>query len=125
MDNNAVEIALKLQPPNTVYKTLNWAINVITDLPCVNGADIYHNGEHLIVNCIYSQALEGNTYNFSLQMDNYYYLNNSYLYATVPALGMNAKLTYDSNYGMNNIQNILVIVVSVYAVVLMFVSTIS
>jgi len=58
-------------------------------------------------------------------MDNFYYLNNSYLYATIPALGMNAKLTYDSNYGMNNFANILVIAISVYAVILMFLSTIS
>lgn len=58
-------------------------------------------------------------------MDTFYYLNNSYLYATIPALGMNAKLTFDRNYGMNNIANILVIAISVYAVILMFISTIS
>lgn len=58
-------------------------------------------------------------------MDGFKFLNNSYLYATIPAVGMNAKLTYDNNYGLNNIQNILVILVSVYAVFLLFLSTIS
>jgi len=69
--------------------------------------------------------MEGNTYNFTLQMDSFYYMNNSYLYATIPALGLNAKLTYDSNYRMNNIAKILVITISVYALILMFITTIS
>jgi hypothetical protein len=58
-------------------------------------------------------------------MDNFYYINNSYLYATIPALGMNAKLTYDNNYRMNKIADILVIAISVYAIILMFISTVS
>lgn len=58
-------------------------------------------------------------------MDGFEFLSNSYLYAMIPALGMNAKLTLDSNYGMSNIASVLVIIISVYAVILMFVTTIS
>lgn len=95
-------------------------------MPCINGGpSLSHDGTYLLIYCEYNQSIEGNTFNFTLQMDTFYYLNSSHLYATIPALGMNAKLTYDNNYGMNNIQNILVMLVSILAILILFISTIS
>ena len=126
LDQNKVQIALILSPENTYYTSLNWKINIQSNLSCINGGpEINHDGKYLYVTCDYNDTIEGQTFNFTLQMDNFYYLNNSYLYATIPALGMNAKLTYDSGTGLRNIQSILVMLVSILAVVILFISTIS
>ena len=58
-------------------------------------------------------------------MDQKYFTNTSYLSVTVPASGMNAKLTYDDNNGLYRIKNITLIVLSGLAIIFVFISTIT
>ena len=58
-------------------------------------------------------------------MDQRYFTSLSFLTATLPASGMNAKLTYDSNNNLYDFQDILIIILAAAAVAVAFISVIS
>ena len=53
-------------------------------------------------------------------MDNGYFTSTSFVSASLPASGMNAKLTYDSTTHLYSFKKGLVIAVSILAVILLF-----
>ena len=97
-----------------------------TDMPCTtSGITTKIDRNYLVFECPYTQTVEGNTYSLSLQMDQRYFTSSSYLSATLPASGMNAKLTYDSNTSLYTFENILVMIVAVVSVLFALISVIS
>ncbi len=72
-------------------------------MPCTSGKTIGMQGQYLVFTCPYTESIEGSTYSLSLRMDQNFFTNSSYLTISIPASGMNAKLTYDNNYNMNKV----------------------
>ena len=97
-------------------------------MPCSTSMIVKYDSEdsdYILFDCPYTEAVEGNTYSMTLQMDQKYFTSTSYLTASLPASGMNAKLTYDSTNGGNKVKGILVIVAVGLALLVLILSTAS
>ena len=98
LDSNKVEFGIGLSTYFTNFNYMMFDTHVTTDLPCISGGlALRMDRNYLVLECDYSQTIEGNSYSLSLQMDQQYFTSLSYLTATLPASGMNGKLTYDNN----------------------------
>jgi hypothetical protein len=132
LGTNTATFAFTLSPASNYYSTLDYQFAMTTTLPCNNGAGTtivgpavsYSNG-YLLINCAYTQSIEGNNYTFSLLIDQFYWCSTCFIQANIPAIGMNAKLTYDSSYGLYSLQSALTVVVAIFALALMVLSLLS
>lgn len=103
---------------------MNFATYLSTDMPC---SKVYtkYSGGLLIVSCDYTQTVETYSYTLNLTLDSKFFSNTSKITITLPASGMNAKLTYDNNYKMTYPLEIIVIILDVIAIVVMFITSIT
>jgi cysteine-rich repeat protein len=97
LTENAAEFGFSLSPYYSAYSTMNFSSLLTTNMPCTTGKSIHMDELFLVFKCPYTESIEGNSYSLSLQMDQRFFTTASYLSATLPASGMNAKLTFDSS----------------------------
>lgn len=94
-----------------------------TSLPCVSTSSVYRGGL-LILYCSYPHTIEGGSYPVTINLDPSLF-KNSQVSLVVPTSGMNAKLTYDSNYQANYPLDVIVIILDVLAVIVLFASSVT
>ena len=121
---NQALFAIDLQPYYSDYLFMDFGGFVSTNLPCDSKQLSYLNNL-LMFNCWYPSTIEGNTYTLNLTLDSKFFTNGSKISITLPASGMNAKLTYDSNYALNSPLSLMVIVLDVIAIIVFFVSAVT
>lgn len=97
---------------------------VSTDLPCNQIKTNYIN-DLLMVYCQYPYTIEGKSYTLNLTLDTKFFTNGSTVSIKLPASGMNAKLTYDSNYSLSNSLSIIVLILDVVAIITLIATSIT
>lgn len=95
-----------------------------TNMPCSSILTNYLNNL-LIIKCIYTSTIEGNNYTMNLTLDTKFFVNGSKITINLPASGMNAKLTYDSNYKLTPVLDIVIVILDVIAVIALLISCIT
>jgi hypothetical protein len=97
---------------------------ISTDLPCDTRKVNYINNL-LMVYCWYSSTIEGNNYTLNLTLDSKFFTNGSKVSISLPASGMNAKLTYDSNSNLSTPMQYMVILLDAIAIIILFISCVT
>lgn len=125
---NRAVFAIKLSPYYAAYDLINFENVATTDLPCTSISYGYAS-QVLSITCDYSTTIEGKTYTLTLDLSSKFYsavrLLQTGVSVTVslPASGMNAKLTYDSSSTRTNQPfQVLLIVLDVLALIVLGVS---
>lgn len=121
---NQATFAIQLLPFYDDFLFMDFGGFISTDLPCTQKTVNYINNL-LIVNCWYPYTIEGNNYTLNLTLDTKFFTNGSKVSVTLPASGMNAKLTSDGNYNMYYPLNIMVIVLDAIAIIVLLLTCIT
>ena len=88
-----------------------WTNNIVTSMPCSTKNSTYFTHNYLVFRCPYTRTVEGESFSLSSQLDQRYFTSSSYLTVTLPASGMNAKLTLDTNTALYQFNRPLVYVI--------------
>lgn len=120
---NRMQVGIKFSPSYSQLSLINFKQYLSTNVPYTNMNQTFADGV-LLLEFDYNRTIEAEFFDLNLTLDpNIFY--NSKLSVQIPASGMNAKLTYDSNNTVNYPLEIVVYVLDALAVLVLFISCIS